>query len=298
VNRITTTAWNGYGEHEYRAFKYLTPKLRLEERDLSDEQVLARSFHMVCSPGRCISLVDGILNRRREVLRARGIDPDGVDEEALRPVFVWEPVPDLCTPEELLRLRDAAGHVDVVSPNAEEFASFFQGMPDCEARERHVQWLLRVGNGGSILNGEEQKALKTMLVIREGAQGCTTYTARNMKGLHLRAHHQSSTKVVDPTGGGNTFLGALAIGLAGTTTPEESIIEDLDVPMDQKRLLLALIHSTVAAGYAIEQIGMPSVLATDGDSWNGERYPDRFVEYFEREREHIISQLSQNEIEP
>ncbi|KAJ9614592.1 hypothetical protein H2200_002729 [Cladophialophora chaetospira] len=293
TRRLTTTAWNGYGQNEYRAFKYLTPKLRLEERDLSDEQVLARSFHMVCSPARCMSLVDGILDRRKRLLSGQGLSPEGVEEEP-RPIFVWEPVPDLCTPEELVRLREAAGHVDVVSPNAEEFAAFFKEMPGCGTRESQVEWLL----GTRRENGASKRPLNTVVVVREGANGCSMYSGFHEKHLHLHAHHQSKEKVIDPTGGGNTFLGALAIGLTGITIPDESILDDLGFPADQKSLLLGLVHATVAAGFAIEQIGMPTVSAMDGDSWNGHRYPDHFVEYLKREREHIVSQLWRSVNEP
>ncbi|OCT48142.1 putative PfkB family carbohydrate kinase (Mak32) [Cladophialophora carrionii] len=292
LNRLTTTAWNGYGENEYRAFKYLTAKLRLDENDLSDDQALARSFHMVCSPARCISLVNGILGRRRDLLRERGRNPDDVDAE-LWPIFVWEPVPDLCTPEEVARLRQAAGYVNVVSPNADEFAAFFKETAAGECRETQVRWLLDPSGGG-----EGMRPPRTVLVIREGAQGCRTYTANNWEGLHLRAYHQSKERVTDPTGGGNTFLGALAIGLTGMTSPDGRVLQDLVVPDDQKQLLLGLIHATVAAGYAIEQIGMPAVAATDGDAWNGQRYPERFLEYLQREREHIDRQLAYTTMEP
>jgi sugar/nucleoside kinase (ribokinase family) len=295
LNRLTTTAWNGYGENEYRAFKYLTAKLRLDEKDLSDDQLLARSFHMVCSPARCRSLVNGILGLRRESLRARGLDPDAVEAE-LWPVFVWEPVPDLCTPEELARLRLAAECVDVVSPNGDEFAAFFKEVPECDSRETQVRWLL--GGDHDLSAGKEKRPLRATLVIREGAQGCTTYSAGNLKGLHLRAYHQSKERVTDPTGGGNTFLGALAMGLTGMTSPDGGVLEDLVVPDDQKSLLLALTHATVAAGYAIEQIGMPTVAAADGDCWNGQRYPERFLDYLQREKEHIERQLSNRAIAP
>ncbi|EXJ69559.1 uncharacterized protein A1O5_07595 [Cladophialophora psammophila CBS 110553] len=291
--RLTTTAWNGYGDNEYRAFKYLTPKLRLDQDSLSDDQLLARSFHMVCSPSRCISLVHGILDRRRKLLQHTATDSagGGAAAEADRPIFVWEPIPDLCTPEELSRLREAAGYVDVVSPNADEFESFFSEMPGYSSRELMVEHLL----GLASRNGEQKPPLRTALVVREGAQGCTTYLG-STKGLHLRAYHQSKERVEDPTGGGNTFLGALAIGMTGTTAPGEGILNNLDVLKEsvycEKRLLLGLVHATIAAGYAIEQIGMPNVSTEDGDCWNGEAYPERFRKYIEREREHIIVQLS------
>ena len=79
-------------------FKYLTPKLRLEPEMLSDTQMWSKTFHMVCSASRCISIVQHILQRREELHKA-GKAPSTLDASK-RPIFVWEPVPDLCTPEE------------------------------------------------------------------------------------------------------------------------------------------------------------------------------------------------------
>jgi bifunctional ADP-heptose synthase (sugar kinase/adenylyltransferase) len=60
--------------------------------------------------------------------------------------------------------------------------------------------------------------------------------------------------VVDPTGGGNTFLGGMAVALArGESIPE------------------AATWGTVAASFAIEQVGVPE-LAISGpgqELWNG-----------------------------
>ncbi|KIX96291.1 uncharacterized protein Z520_08069 [Fonsecaea multimorphosa CBS 102226] len=311
--RLTTTAWNGYGDNEFRAFKYLTSKRRLDENSLSDDQVQARAFHMVCSPTRCMALVRGILDRRGRLRRRRrGVLTDGNgnedaddgddDDDDDRPLFIWEPIPDLCTPEELSRLREATHCVDVVSPNADELASFFTEMPEFSTRERMVANLL----GLDAHNGEQKKkplstrGTTTALVVREGAHGCTAYVG-STKGLHLRAYHQRKEKVVDPTGGGNTFLGALAMGMTGRTTPDEAVLQELGllnhpseepVVGEKGRFLLALLHATIAAGYAIEQVGMPAVSAEDGDCWNGEAYPERFRQYVDRERDYILAQLS------
>ncbi|KAK5192176.1 hypothetical protein LTR92_008123 [Exophiala xenobiotica] len=272
MSRLSTTAWNGYGPNEYRAFKYLTPKLRLDENSLSDEQALARSFHMVCSPARCISIIEGIMARRRRLA-----------EDEPRPIFVWEPVPEQCTPAELERVIETAAHVDVVSPNAEEFAALFTGSSEQFSRLAMVEKLL--GQRGL-------KPLSTALVVREGAQGCTMY--RGSRSLHLPAYHQSAERVIDPTGGGNTFLGALAIAMTGTVSPSGTDVVERQVPdgfTQQKPLLFALVHATVAASYAIEQVGMP-VLATSGtDAWNGEPYQERFMSYLHREGAYISEQL-------
>lgn len=71
-------------------------------------------------------------------------------------------------------------------------------------------------------------------------------------------------KVVDPTGGGNGFLGGLAVALSRG-----------------KELQEAAAWGNVAASFAIEQVGMP-VLGKDGmgrETWNGVQVEQRLDEY-------------------
>lgn len=80
----------------------------------------------------------------------------------------------------------------------------------------------------------------------------------------IPAYHQDIAKVVDPTGGGNTFLGGLGVALARGEN-----IED------------AAVWGSVAASFAIEQVGMP-VLATDAEgneTWNGHDANDRLRDF-------------------
>ena len=221
-----------------------------------------------------MSLVNGILTRRQ---RLAAQDP--------KPVFVWEPVPDLCTPQEFDKLREAARLVDVVSPNAHEFVSFFT---TSKVTDMSMQEMVEVFLGlGEVLE------LKTPLVVREGARGCTTYAGS--RSLHLHAYHQSAARVLDPTGGGNTFLGALAIGMTGVVSPAEHVFVDSQLhesDFSKQRLILGLLHATVAASYSIEQTGMPVLSATDPNVWNGEAYQDRFHSFLARENAHIVRQLS------
>jgi len=260
------------------AFKYLTPKMRLDENSLSDDQVLSRSFHMVCSPQRCISLVNGVMDRRQRLA-----------PEERRPIFVWEPVPDLCTPEEFHALWRAAALVDVVSPNADEFAAFFSPTVDETDRMAMVRTRLRPDPG---------QPSGPVLVIREGAAGCTIYTGHLT--LHLSAYHQELTRVVDPTGGGNTFLGALAMAMTGLVHPPAHETEreigtnwecSLPSELAAHHLLPGLLHATIAASFVIEQSGTPVLSENDPDGWNGEGYEHRFRAYLAREKGHILDQM-------
>lgn len=169
--RLTTRGWNGYDQHQNRAFRYTTPKKRLTAEDLTPSLLAARSFHLICSPQRCRSLVSEIKARRHGLT-----GPDGEPLGLPRPVFVWEPVPDLCTPDELLNCTNVLPLVDICSPNHTELAGFM-GDPDrgldpdtgeisTRAIERACEQLL-----GSM------PLQSFALVVRAGEKGC--YLARN-----------------------------------------------------------------------------------------------------------------------
>lgn len=86
----------------------------------------------------------------------------------------------------------------------------------------------------------------------------------------IPAYHQdqdAESKVVDPTGGGNCFLGALAVALARGKPIEE-----------------ACVWGSVAASFAIEQVGVPElgVDAEGRETWNCVRVDDRLREFRDR----------------
>lgn len=79
----------------------------------------------------------------------------------------------------------------------------------------------------------------------------------------IPAYHQDSSKVVDPTGGGNAFLGGLGVALARGENLED-----------------AAAWGSVAASFAIEQVGVPT-LGRDAqrqEVWNGQNPHDRLAE--------------------
>ncbi|KAK0251608.1 hypothetical protein LTR91_002471 [Friedmanniomyces endolithicus] len=246
---LTTRGWNGYGENESRAFKYLTEKKRLTVDGLSPEFLSSRSFHLICSPLRCTHMIQQILAQR-------------AGNHKSQPVIIWEPVPDLCVPSELPNTLQAMQHVQVISPNHEELGSLFsQTHPaagvDRALVENHAHRLLDSGIGPN-----SQGAV----VVRAGKEGC--YIASHRLARWLPAYHQDSRKVVDPTGGGNGFLGGLAVGLARTG----SVVE-------------AARWGSVAASYCIEQVGVPAITCVHDEGtgvveeWNGSRVEERLEEF-------------------
>ncbi len=85
ASRLTTRGWNVYHDaSETRAFRYATPKKRLETADLTPDLLTSRTFHIISSPARCRDLVTELLSRRR----------DEMGDAYSRPFIVWEPVPD------------------------------------------------------------------------------------------------------------------------------------------------------------------------------------------------------------
>jgi bifunctional ADP-heptose synthase (sugar kinase/adenylyltransferase) len=75
--------------------------------------------------------------------------------------------------------------------------------------------------------------------------------------------------VVDPTGAGNAFLGAYSIGYLETG----DVIE-------------AAYYGSVAASFALEQVGMPRKNNEGKDSeelWNGARVRERLDQYKDRQ---------------
>ncbi|KAI1821528.1 Ribokinase-like protein [Xylaria intraflava] len=363
--RLTTRGWNGYDKHENRAFRYTTPKKRLTADDLTPELLASRTFHLICSPLRCRQLVLEIKDRRADLPastafasragdKALGGDGDGQDREKSssddttgnqlpKPIFIWEPVPDLCTPDELLNCTNVLPLIDVMSPNHSELAGFMgddgldpeTGEISTRAVERACEQLLgsmplqsfsivvRAGERGCYLarNGgrkrthkhkSKTKGKKPSSLLHGGLRPDTDMEAL-LAGLlqdpegsiareeievdpgverWLPAHHtkdyeeedngnpddeenrseaeeekrtvRKKGKVVDPTGGGNTFLGGLAVALARGKGLEE-----------------AAAWGSVAASFAIEQTGIPTLGYDDEgrETWNGVRVEDRFEEF-------------------
>ncbi|KAM0511269.1 hypothetical protein ACHAPE_010013 [Trichoderma viride] len=308
--RLTTRGWNGYGgTDDKREFKYLTPKKRLTSDDLSPEQLQSKSFHLICSPTRCQELVTTIISHRKEA---------ATSETYTKPIFVWEPVPDLCNPDQLLNLTNTLPLVDVCSPNHSELAGFMgddgldpvTGDISVRAVERACEQLLDsmplqsfaivvraahkgcyvVKNGGRKRRpGQNSKSTRKKNYTRGGLRPDIDMTALladlicDEDGSIAReetefevdpgverwipAYHTDKDSVVDPTGGGNTFLGGLSVALARGKSYEE-----------------AAVWGSVAASFAVEQVGMPTLDRHDDstETWNGCNVLDRLRKFEER----------------
>ncbi|KAI4216118.1 MAG: hypothetical protein LQ351_001617 [Letrouitia transgressa] len=240
----------------------MNEKVRVDEYALTPQQLKAKTFHMICSPQRCIDLIKGIL-------RQQGRDPTIAGLSAaprLKQSFIWEPVPDLCVPDEFERCLEALNWVDVMSPNLEEFATLVNDSFDLTNASGLKKLRLRCD---TLLNRNASQKCKA-IVVRLGERGCLVVQPNREK--YLPAYYEpglSPEKVVDPTGGGNAFLGGLCIGLLENSFLVEN----------------AAVYATIAASFAIEQVGIPSLkLAEDAadELWNGENVKTRLRSYQER----------------
>lgn len=179
-------------------------------------------------------------------------------------IIIWEPAPPHCTFSNYDAHVQAAKHVDIFSPNHIELASLFRenndpreftGRAKIEAYARSFQ------EASSVDSIKETK-----IVVRAGEHGCFVLS-RSEGAFWLPPFYDSaSSRLTDPTGAGNTFLGAFSIVL-----------------QHNSRLREASIYGSVAASFALEQIGLPTLTSSDGtERWNGVEFSTRLAEYRRR----------------
>ncbi|GAA5862695.1 hypothetical protein JCM8547_003515 [Rhodosporidiobolus lusitaniae] len=244
----TTRALNLYtGEH--RDFEYLTPRTRLEPRDLPSRLRTSSYLHFVCSPTRALVIHSQLL-------------PPFNSTPSWRPKLVYEPIPDRCTLDELPSLRQILPHVEVFSPNHEEAWAFF-GISAEEANAQGREGVEEIA--GRFFAEGAQRAV----VIRSGALGAYAVKKGEETGVWVPAFHsyedgKSTGRVVDVTGAGNSFLGGLMAGL-------------VQHPNDLKT---AVQCASVSASFIIEQFGLPKVKAESQgvELWNGASPAERLAE--------------------
>ncbi|CAD6907521.1 unnamed protein product [Tilletia caries] len=309
----TTRALNIY-EGQQRGFKYLTPKLRLDPRDLlydsgdgRHQLLLPTHIHFICSPERARLIIDEI----EELLRDRTATNAG------RPALIWEPIPDSALPENLDECIAVMKRIDVFSPNHDEAASFLGVEPasvnlppqhDGTSNEANrikdsarsaiseliLKPFLQLSEDTSSpssarldqhVDPERQRAFGPagpIVHIRSGALG--SLVARHIAGSRwVDAYHTpqeaKAGAIKDVTGAGNACLGGFTAALSIYQHEIVSALADADVEGKHALDLLAqcAAHASVSASFVIEQQGLPGLsLAVDGkERWNGDEPSDR-----------------------
>jgi len=197
----------------------------------------------------------------------------------------------MCTPEEQQKFLEACREVDIVSPNDLELGMMF-GQPSwCEESVFGKHIVHKILASGIGVHG------KGHLVIRAGKDGSYSYSRG--RRLWLPAYHQPAasgeSSVVDPTGAGNSYLGALAQGIISRGRDAGTVIDAVlggsgnwrnavTAWGEQSEIPVALILATVAASFVVEQIGVPrqSTSKEGKELWNKTEFTERVRLYTER----------------
>ncbi|KAH7138469.1 Ribokinase-like protein [Dendryphion nanum] len=242
-----------------KSFTYTCGPLRASPKDLEGTTLLgAKAVHFFATPEEILVQVPELVRLREQ----RGT--------VQRPLVVWEPLPASCKVENMQKFVDACKLVDVFSPNHLEMVSLFTDNP-------------ATGLSGGDLEGYGEQLLKSpigptgdgILIVRSGEYGSLSMSSSSRAKWLPPFYEVGSSKVVDPTGAGNTFLGGYIFGWHATHSQNE-----------------AIYHGHVAASYALEQIGLP-ILDKEGDQelWNGVAAMDRLAEYKARLREREVKSI-------
>ncbi|CAI4037600.1 hypothetical protein SMKI_03G0750 [Saccharomyces mikatae IFO 1815] len=251
-DRLTTKGLNYYeGDNDLRKFKFLTPKKQINVddwvatfgREVIDE---IHTFHLLCSGSRCLEIIDDLLRVK--------------STKSLKPVVIWEPFPDLCDFDHQSDIKSVVQRDDVIiilSPNAEESNRLF-GLHDKEPTS--LEECLKLAHYFDDFMNENN-----MCVLRCGSLGSLSISEKVADKRcyeYFPAYHsKTQSKVVDPTGGGNSFLGGFAIAYALTGS-----------------LSTASICGNIAASAIIEQTGIPRYDPIER-TWNGVTLLERLTFY-------------------
>lgn len=228
-DRLTTRGLNQYDENEIRHFYYLTEKKRIEMKDLLENKQLlySKCFHLICSFDRCYELIQEIKQYNSKA------------------IFIYEPLPDACIPENYDQMAKVLPHVDIFTPNLNEGCKLvnMEEPGTMEEVEEIVDKYMAIG--------------ARICVLRCGPWGC--FVGSNNVRQSLPAFHQDQANVKDVTGGGNSFCGGYIMGYYLTRDP-----------------IIGGIFGNIASGCIIEKLGLAK---REGSKWNGKTTRERLEIY-------------------
>lgn len=261
-NGHTNRGMNTYDEGgEVRRFEHVhKPPNRVEGSDLTAGEELARGdvYHLICSPERYRVLNTALGPRDEKAPRAHlemmmMLPPPYTHASR---VMIWEPNEGDCKPEAVETFREALNDVDIFSPNLDELCSLLDITIDLND-DADVNPEVSFGalqTACKDLLRPVKRRRNIVLVIRLGDKGCyLLHPVPNANSDEIRVSRipacKPKTGVVDVTGAGNAFLGGFAYGLFRNP-----------ISSDVTQLETAALCGTVAASFAIEQVGMPKLL--------------------------------------
>ncbi|KAK1540420.1 PfkB family carbohydrate kinase [Colletotrichum paranaense] len=242
-----------------KTFRYTVPPLHPNLARLPEPLLRSSVVHTLATPEDLERHMETLTN-----LRGQMENPSSL--------IAWEPSPINIHNREAEHMR-ALRLSDICSPNDHELLRMKgmhegPGIPYNRALiEYHAINLssdIKASGHSALL--EEVRNRPRVTVIRCGEQGCLTIPRGGNPIWLPPFYDHGSSKVQDPTGAGNAFLGAFAVAFARTDDA-----------------VLASAYGSVAAGFVIEQIGPPRREVIDGrECWNGEAFEDRLRTYLDK----------------
>ncbi|KXT12657.1 hypothetical protein AC579_4510 [Pseudocercospora musae] len=250
-----------------KTFGYMTPPLQPTAKDLPLRFLRASAFHFLASPDQLTLQVKDLLEARKEA----GI--------TTRPLILWEPAPMHCRPNSLAAHVEASELVDVFSPNHQELDALCgrlkqQGpLPPADVGREHVE-----GCAAAFMEEHFHIFGPHQLVIIRAAEHGSLVARRTTSGDQLQDtvdmtwvdpyySVEDQHRIKDATGAGNAFLGAFAV----------------EFQQNGGDAVEATAKASVAASFAVEQIGLPTKHHVGGrpakSEWNGTTVGERMKEY-------------------
>jgi len=188
--------------------------------------------------------------------------------------LVWEPMPvslllildsrayyqSSCVPAELDSIVHLAPHLAVISPNILEIQSLLATEPSAHTTLEEVSQAAQAFH--DLISA--QNTTVPAIIVRAGRLGSYTLSPQWSGWVPPYFTTNEQGRVVDPTGGGNGFLGGLCAGL---------LISDGDMregsSLHRLELMTASLYAAAAASFAIEQKGLPRLTIENGhERWN------------------------------
>ena len=251
-DRLTTRGANYYGANDLRQFSYLTPKKQITAQDWIETYGIENlkninCFHLICSPGRVYEIFEKL---------------SGIEElKECHPTYIWEPLPDSMIKDNynmIKQLMNRNEHI-LISPNSAEAARLF-GIEEPVEIDKCNILLKRFDN---FMNQENSCILRCGKFGSITLSSCNGVSERQVN--HLPAYHMlTQEQVIDPTGGGNSFLGGFSMGYALTN--------NIDI---------GNICGTITAGCNIEQVGPAKYDSISGKINNSKTFKERLRYYIE-----------------
>lgn len=245
--------------HLDRIYERLTlPLLTTPDEHLTLEQIVhAKCFHFFTTPEVIEKQASLIRDIRDAMTEIHGNQP---------PLLIWEPQAKSCSPGTLQRHIEAFGQVDVFSPNHVELHSLYSETKITTVDRKKVESAaMSFLKASTAHRGAESKS-GYALIVRAAEHGCYVLwnAAGSPTGAWLPAYYdRNSSKVVDPTGAGNAFLGGFAVGFQETGD-----------------FVQAAMYGQIAASLVIEQIGVPELRGqAENETWNGVHIRQRLSAY-------------------